>query len=155
MPYVVTAAEYLEIDGVPLSTPAWVTSDMDDLWGSADVRGDDVVIPGAAGALAQPRRRTATKATVELQVMGDTDWEGGAYANPAAGLATNCAHLLALTDPPGTTDGTRTAILHFPTGAPVATKTGPVHVLRLRLSRKSRDFAIGQLELSIPAGALA
>lgn len=154
MAYLITAAEYVDIDGLPLDTPAWTTSNASDLWSSPDLRGSDVIIPGALGVLAQPRRPTVTKATIELDIVGDTDPEGFPYTNTALGLTLNLAVLRALADPPATVDGTRTLTLHLPPGAATATRSGPAHVERIRLARDGRLHATGQIELSLPKGAL-
>lgn len=155
MAYVITSPEWLEIDGVPLSTPAWETTDASELWSTAQVRGADLVIPGAAGVRPYPRRPTVTSATVELVVVGDTAPDGTARSEPRAGLAVNCALLEALVGPNGTdADGTRLAILHYAPGGPTADRRGRVHVLRIRFARKDPNMATAQLELSIPAGAL-
>jgi hypothetical protein len=153
--YVVTNPEYLELAGVPLSTPGWEMTDASDLWASAEVRGGDLVIPGATGVRPYRRRPTVTKATVELAVFGDTSWDGTAYPSVRAGLATNCRHLEALAQSPATTDGTVLAVLHYAPGAPAPDRRGPVHVLRVRFARIGPNLATGQVELSIPAGALA
>lgn len=156
MAYVITSPEFLEIDGVPFSTPAWETTEASDLWSSADVRGSDVLVPGATGVRAYPRRPTVTSATVELAVVGDVRWDGVPYDDVRVGLATNCRHLEALTSRLTTAaDGTRLAVLHYAPGSPVDDRRGRVHVLRLRFVRKGPMFATGQLELSIPAGYLA
>jgi hypothetical protein len=151
MAYVITSPEWLEIDGVPLSTPAWETTDASDLWGSANVRGEDLIIPGAAGVRPYPRRPTVTPATVELAVVGDT-----ALSDQRAGLAANCALLETLVGPNGVdADGTRLAVLHYAPGGPATDRRGRVHVLRIRFARKGPNFATAQMELSMPAGALA
>lgn len=153
MAYIITSPEYLEIDGIPLSTPAWYTTNMDDIWASAEVRGDDLVIPGAAGVRPYPRRPTVTKAAVELAVVGDTAPDGTPQ-DQRAGLAANCAALRALAETTGiAVDGTRPAVLHLAPGAPVLTRTADVHVLRIRFTRTGPNYAVGQMELSIPSGA--
>lgn len=155
MAYTITSPEWLEVAGVPLSTPAWETTDASELWSSPEVRGADLLLPGAVGVRPYPRRATVTPVTVELAVVGDTDWEGNPYAEVRAGLATNCRHLQSLADRSAAApDGTVTATLHYAPGAPVASIAGPVHVLRLRFARQGPNLATGQLELSIPAGAL-
>lgn len=156
MAYVITSPEWLEIDGVPLSTPAWETTEASELWSSGDVRGNDLIIPGAAGVRPYPRRPTVTPATIELSVVGDTAPDGTAQPEPRAGLAANCALLEALVGPNGIdADGTRLAVLHYAPGGPAPDRRGRVHVLRVRFARQGPDYATGQLELSIPAGALA
>lgn len=155
MAYVITAPEYLEIDDVPLSTPAWETTAMDDLWSGPAVRGEDILVPLGDGVRAEPRRPTVTPVTVELAIVGDLAPDGTPNADVRHGLWTNCLALLALTTRTGTaTDGTRHAVLHLPPGADPATREGRVHVLRLRLVRNGPMFARGQLDLSLPAGAL-
>ena len=56
MAYVVTASEYVAIDGVPLATPAWFCDDFSDLLNGAGVRGGDLVVGSRPGQVA--RRRT-------------------------------------------------------------------------------------------------
>lgn len=155
MAYVIVGDEYLEIDGVPLSTPAWVVTDHAELWGTADVRGDDVLIPGAAGVLPFPRRPTVTQVDLELVVLGHVDWAGVKQWDVRYGLNRNVAHLRTnVASQPATADGTRSATLHLPAGASPATLTGSVHVLRLRFTGNGPDVAVGQLSLSIPGGML-
>lgn len=153
MAYTIVGSEYLEIDGVPLSTTAWVVTNDWVLWEPAPLRGDDVVIPGAAGALAQPRRRDADKRSLELSIVGHLNWNNVRQWDVRIGLWGNIDHLRTnLTAVPATADSTRTATLHLPTGA---TKTASVHVLELRFAGKGPDLAVGQLTLSLPAGQFA
>lgn len=151
MSYSINAAEYLVIDGLPLSTPAWTTTEMSDLIGSPEVRGDDLLVPYGDGMRAYPRRPTVTKATVSIDVVGDTKPDGTAHTSVRAGLRLNVEALMWLTSSAGVdVHGTRLAELHLDG----ATRTGRVHVLRLRVARNGPNYAVCQLELSIPAGAL-
>lgn len=154
MPYQILDDEHLEIDGLPLLTPAWVCRSLAPVWESPAVRGEDILIPGAAGVVPKPRRVTVTPITLELDIVGDFDWEGNRHTDQRHGLWTNAAHLNDhLASPPSTTDGTRWAIHHPP--PPANPRAGPVHVLRLRIAPSGANHAIGQLELSLPYGALA
>jgi hypothetical protein len=150
MAFVITSPEWLEIDGIPLSTPAWETADMSDLLSSPEVRGDDILVPYGDGVRPYPRRPTVTPASIELQIVGDTAPDGTATANPREGLQVNCAILATLADRPAVADGTRLATLHL-VGA---VRSARVHVLRIRFARTGPNYATGQLELSIPSGAL-
>jgi hypothetical protein len=151
MSYLITAPEYLVIDGVCLSTPAWECDQLDDLIASPETRGDDILVPFADGVRPQPRRPTVTKATVSIQVVGDLKPDGTAHASPREGLRLNIEALAWLATRDGVdAAGTRLAELHLAG----ATRSGRVHVLRARFARKSAIYATGQLELSIPAGAL-
>jgi hypothetical protein len=153
--YTITNPEYLELNGVPLSTPGWEMTEASDLWSGADVRGSDLLMPGAAGVRPYPRRPTVTGAVIEVYVFGDTAWDGTPYASLRAGLATNVMHLAALATPPGSGDGTVAAVLHYAPGAPTASRSGRVHVVRWRFARTGPGSGTGQFELSVPAGSLA
>jgi hypothetical protein len=151
MSYTINSPEFLVIDGLPLSTPAWTTTQMDDLISSPEMRGDDVLVPFGDGVRAYPRRITVTKAAVSLAVVGDTKPDGTPHTSQREGLRLNMEALSWLAGPVGLdVRGTRLAELHL-VGA---TRTGRVHVLRLRLARTGPNYATGQLELSIPSGAL-
>jgi hypothetical protein len=154
--YTIIGTEYLVIDDVPLSTPAWVITDHAALWGAGDMRGEDIIIPGAAGVLPRQRRPTVTKVDLELWIVGHVDWNNVAQANERAGLARNVNHLMTnVAAQPGTPAGTRSAVLHMPPGSTPATLSGPVHVEQFRLAGRGPGAALAQLTLSIPAGALA
>lgn len=149
--YVITAPEWLAIDGVPLSTPAWETPKLDDLLATAEVRGDDLLVPLGDGVRPMPRRPTVTKATIDLQVVGDTAPDGYSYTSVRDGLRRNIEALSWLASSDGiAADGTRLAELHL-TGA---LRSGRVHVLRLRFVRQGPNYATGTMDLSLPAGML-
>lgn len=152
MAFTIDAPEYLVIDAIPLSTPAWVTTNMDDLISTSEVRGSDLLVPMGDGVRPQRRRATVTAASIELAVFGDTAPDGTPQSDLRAGLRANLDILASLADTEGTRpDGTRVATLHL-SGV---TRTGPVHVLRVRFTRESAGFATVQMELSLPTGALA
>ena len=148
----VTRAEYLEIDGVPLATPAWEIVDLSPLWQPADVRGSDRLIPGAAGVKPYRRRRTVSKRSLPMIVYGFEDLDGVAYADVREGLETNLDYLRAnVVDPTNVGDGTRTAVLHLPSGS---TRTGSVHVEGFELGTAGPTSIRAVLTLSIPEGVL-
>lgn len=154
MTYAVNSPEYVEIDGVPLQTPAWTTTNLWELWSGPDTRGQDVVIPGAAGVLAYRRRATVTRRALALVIFGEWKWDGTANTDPRAGLEANVAHLrVNVTDPTLDNPGTRTATLHLPSGATV---TGPVTVEGFTLGGDMGEYACtAVLDLSVTLGALA
>jgi hypothetical protein len=148
---VINAVEYLVIDGIPLSTPAWQTPELSDLLSTPEMRGDDMLVPYGDGVRPYPRRPTVTKASVTLQVVGDTAPDGTAHASARTGLRLNIEALSWLASSAGVDgQGTRLAELHLEG----ATRTGRVHILRMRFARQGHNFADGQLELSLPSGAL-
>lgn len=152
MSYVIDAPEYLVIGGIPLSTPAWQTDQLDDLIATSEMRGEDILVPYGDGVRPQPRRPTVTKATVNLQVVGDLKPDGQVHPSGwRIGLRLNMEALAWLASKNGVaSDGTRPAELHLAG----ATRVGRVHVLRVRFVRVGPMYATGQMELSLPAGAL-
>lgn len=152
MPITLSLTEYLSIDNIPLAVEgAWEWPDLSPLWEGADKRGRDRLVPGAAGVVPYPRRATVSRRAIEGYIYGFRDLNGVAFADVRVGLEANVSYLQEeLEADPGTADGTRTAVLHLPSG----TKSGPVHVEKLRLSAFGPTSARAVLELSIPGGAL-
>ena len=112
MAYIIRFSHHLEIDGVPLSTPAWEHLDIHLLYGAPTVRGDNRVMPGARGQRALPWRPDLTMRTLQLAIFGDVSWDGTLNADAVAGLWANIAHLQAfIVDNPGNADSTRTAVI--------------------------------------------
>lgn len=105
MAYSITFPDrYLELAGLPLSTPAWELLNIEAMLVGATTRGDNLVIPGASGT--RPRRRRITERTValEMSVTGAYTSEGELNDDAAAGLLTNLEALAAVLDPPATND---------------------------------------------------
>lgn len=153
MPTVVTRSTYLEVNSIPLATPAWDVLNVDVLWNAPDVRGTDRLLPGASGVRARKRRPTVTKVTLEMIIKGARNWENTVYASPAVGLETNVLYLRSnVTDVLASSDSTVVATLHNPSGG---TKTGSVHVEGFKVQHISYQVARATLDLSIPGGALA
>lgn len=94
MAYVTNFAHHLVINNVPLSTPAWEHTNLYALYSSANVRGQNRVMPGAVGVMPLRRRPTETSRTIALVVFGDRAWDGSTYTDAKAGLVTNLDHLL-------------------------------------------------------------
>lgn len=86
-------SHHLQIDGVPLSTPAWEHLDIQTLYAGPATRGENRVMPGAGGRRALPWRPDETMRTLTLAIFGDRTWEGTVNADPVAGLWANVAHL--------------------------------------------------------------
>lgn len=147
---VVTQAEYLEIDGTPLATPAWFVENLPELRSGAQTRGTDRLIPGAAGALPKPRRVAPTPAELHLVIFGTVDVEGGAYSDYRAGLDANIDYLQAnVVDPPATTTGVRPATLHLADGT---TRTADVQVEKFDVGVGGPDSVLAVLRITIVQG---
>lgn len=148
----------LTIDGLSLNGPAWDVPDLSPLWVSGAIRGDDRLIPGAAGVIAYPRRRTVTEVDLDMIITGDVDQSGDDYPDAVEGLEANLEVLRAtIVEPVTTGTGTRSATLTMPSGA---SRTGDVHVIKLDCGPvvalfHQRARMRATLTLSIPAGRLA
>lgn len=155
MPNIITRAEYLEIATVPLATPAWRILDLSSLWDGPEVRGDDLLIPGAAGVLTQPRRATVTRKVLPIAIFGEQDREGNVYPNPFTGVRTNLDYLYTnVFAPVSTGNGTRAAIHHLADG--VTTRSANVIVLSpLDVRPAGKHSLIGRLDILIPTGRFA
>lgn len=153
MPYTITSDEYVEINSVPLHTPAWCVGNLWVLWSGPETRGSDRLIPGAAGVRPYKRRATVTRRLLELSIFGDRDWNDVQYDGYREGLRANIQHLKTnVTNPFTTGDGTRTAVLHLPDGS---TATGSIHVVGFELGPLGPAGALATMEISIPLGGLA
>lgn len=153
MPYTLTSDEYVEIDGVPLATPAWTLGNLFVVWAGPATRGEDRVIPGAAGRLPKPRRVDSRPVSLELVIVGDFDWDGTPVTDFREGLWLNVQHLREnVTDPTGVGDGTRTMILHAPDGS---TPSGQIHVETFELGGLGPNGLTATIDITIKAGALA
>jgi len=149
-----TAAGGLTIAGISLTTTWCRVENLIDLWLPADQRGNDRVVPGVSGVLAQQRRDTVTRRSLRLTIAGDVTYTGSTSGDAFERLQINIDYLRAnIVAPTGTTNGTRSAVLTMPDGT---TRTEDVHVTGFELSSYAEDarWARGVLELSIPSGRI-
>lgn len=144
--------ETLEIDGVSLNVLGFcLAPDLTPLLAGSAQRGEDRLVPGSAGVIANPRRITVTVVNLELLIFGDNTEAGVAHPDARTGIYRNLKYLKDnVTDPTGTGDGTRTATLTWQGEAPV---TKPVHVLGSLDTADARTTMVrGVLRLSFPEG---
>lgn len=153
MAYAVNFPMHLEIDGVPLSTAAWEHLNLQTLFSGANVRGENVVMPGAVGVRPVRRRPTETMHTVDLAIFGHRDWEGEPYPDPPAGLVANIEHLRAnVVNSLATTNSLRTAIIYLPTG----TLAASIQVLGFEITEAIGPSDVyASMEISVIQGAFA
>lgn len=143
--------EWISVNGVSLMTKGWECLDISAVHDEADLRGDDVVIPGVAGVLPYRRWRTATVRSFPIEIHGDYDKDGVAYTDPQQGVTTNRRYLADNLGVASTTgDGTVTFVWHQPDGTELS---APVHVLGFRGSQLQNAAQIlARLDLSFPTG---
>lgn len=145
----------LTVGGVSLTCPAWAVLDLWALWSQFSVRGEDRLLPGAAGVVPYKRRIEPVRFDLRFLVIGDVDEDGVPYPDPVVGLETNLATLwTSVLQPTLTGDGTRAAVLTLPSGA---TRTANIHVLGFEpiqayLTPGYQAALDGVLPISVPAG---
>lgn len=155
MAYVIQFAHHLEIDGVPLSTPAWEHLNIQALYSGANVRGENRLLPGAAGRRALPWRPDETMRTITLAIFGTQSWDGSINADPVAGLWENVAHLQSfVVDNPLNDGSTRTATIKR-AGATDLTATIQVRAFEIDDEPYSPAAVAATMEIALMSGAFA
>lgn len=141
----------LTIDDVPMRCPAWAILDLTPLWMPAALRGANRIVPGAAGVIANPRRKTETRHDLVLVIAGGVDMNGDPYPERWDGLYTNLAYLKTnVFDPPtGVGVVSRTAELTLPD---TSTLTAEVQVDELQPVNKVNAIHVYTIGLTIPMG---
>jgi hypothetical protein len=147
---VITRDWYLEINGVPLATPAWEIPDLSILLDSPSLRGSDVLLP-LAGFRGYRRRPSLTVLTFALDVQGDVDEDGAPTADGLTGVVEHMEYLTtALGYAEATGDGTVPAIFHR---GSLPALGADVHFLGFKGSQKQGTFLVRTtFDISIPAG---
>lgn len=142
----------LTINGVDMHNQAWNVLDLVPLWMYEASRGANVIIPGASGRRAYPRRVDEGRYSLPMIITGVADRLGVGYANRWTGLQTNLAYLHTnVVNPPTAPTATRAATLLMPDGT---TRNADVQVESLDIANPGTTAAVIQavLELVIPAG---
>lgn len=155
MPPLIVSTEYLEINSVPLATPAWDVVDYSPLYDEKPVRHANRIIPNVTGRAGYMPVGDEKRVMLRMVIKGERNHENTVYANPRVGLWTNIAYLRTnVVAPTGTGDGTRAATWHLPDGT--TTKTANVQVIPpLSLSELGLYAVRAVLEFIIPAGDFA
>ena len=122
--------------------------------------GEDLVVPGLLGVVANPRRRTAQRYDLNMMICGDIDGVTGLpTSNAFDGIVANVKALtdsiveLSSVGPQGLQPAT------WDTGA--VTYAADIHVLGIQISAVFQDkatdqaLALGTLQISIPDGRFA
>jgi hypothetical protein len=155
MPDLITRTEYVEINSVPLATPAWIVLDTSPLWDTPPVRGTDRIVPYTVGQTPLKRIYDAHRFTLPMVIHGAQDRTGTFYSDVRVGLYTNVQELItAVVDPEATAEpGLKVITLHAPGGV---TRTGdclvipPLHIG----ANLGRTAVRAALDIIIPAGVL-
>lgn len=153
MTYSLNFNQYLEIGGVPLSTPAWEVLNIHTLMSGPATRGENLVIPGATGIRAIRHRNTEKTVTLQLGIWGDKAPDGTPYTDREAGVWTNWLSLRNQFNALLLDEGASTvlAVLHYRGG----TIQGQVQVLGYDLGDTYSPFELAAtLDVNILAGML-
>lgn len=149
------------LNGVSLDTPAWtvVAPGYDELFNSPALRGEDLVMPTAAGVRAYPRVVTATVVSIPLLIIGQYTMAGAVNADPWVGLLTNRDYLrnnLGLPGTSGVNANRGTVVLALDRPGALATIDADVTFLGLQgFQTIGYGEALARIDLSIPAGELS
>lgn len=145
----------LTVNGVLLHRSCIQAQDLSMLVDGADMRGADILVPGAVGVLAEPRRETVTRRDVPFWLIGAFDWSTGVelvdkrqgvidnfdamYSSVGVGLQTG--------------DGTVTCVL---TEAGGGTRSASVTIVNCRRgTTRAGWWTPVVLSLSVPGGVLS
>lgn len=157
----------LVIGGVSMHRPAWAVLGDDtgaggllQLLSDVQQRGSDRVLPGAAGAIAYPRRIAPSTYELRILIAGDVDESGNLTANGKEGLVANLKYLMTnVVEPVASATGTRAAVLTLP--GQTATNAD-IHVFGLYQrgyyypdGDSTKALWEGSLQIDIPAGRFA
>lgn len=159
MTYALTATQYVEINGVPLSTTAWATTDIADLLSGPGVRGADVLVPFRPGQSAVRRTLDAREVSIPMTVFGTHAPDGTAYTDPQRGLIQNLDLLKALVARPVANTASGTVVLKVYTANTLSgtgeTRRADVHVSpNIQVARVGTAAAEVVLTVTIPGGVL-
>lgn len=153
MPATPTAnrTNYLVVNSMPCATAAWwITNLEEEINKASALKGGDLDLPAASGALGFPRRRAATVYQFEMLFRGDYASDGTTQTYKH-GLGVNIRQFrdgIGLASSSG--DGTVTAVYHDPDGSSTLTTT--VHILRFETAVLDHKNAKAVLEVSSPSG---
>jgi hypothetical protein len=152
MSYIITSDEYIDIDGVPLSTPAWQTLNLDELNNGVETRGQSLVIPRRPGAFVRARIIDQKIVNIPIIIYGNKAPDGTVYSDAREGLQYNLDLLKkALFNPYQPNDLTRLLTYHrTTTDLEAVCQTKP----NLDIERLSPTTARGVITVEIPAGVL-
>lgn len=152
MTYAITATEYIEIDGVPIATPAWIATDLSELNDGPQNRGENLIIPRRPGAIFRSKISDAKIANIPVVIFGDKDAEGNAHADPRKGLIDNINSLKkALTTPNTPNNNARYMVYHRASGDVEAyVQTSP----KLDITPIGPTSARAVISIEIPSGTL-
>jgi hypothetical protein len=125
------------------------------LWTDFAVRGENRILPSVTGVIMYEHRVTETRYDFRLLVTGDVDGQTGATPTDAIeGLEANLDYLVTnIIEPPGTSTGTRAAVITKPSGATVSADIQSLGTtVQTYLLQDCASLWIATWHIDIPAG---
>jgi hypothetical protein len=138
-----------------LASPAWDIPNLTKLWFEHQIRGENLLVPSAAGRRGYPRRVDEATHNLVLYVTGEVDQFGTKFPDPWHGLRHNLDTLWTnVFQPVQTGNGTRACLLELPNGASVQTRSANVQFEPLRAQNDIDDprLVAFTMTITIPAG---
>lgn len=151
----------LTIGGISMNRPAWAVVGEENgeggLWAlkfELEKRGEDRLVPSAAGVIAYPRRINAYRMDLRFLVTGDVDDTGAATADSRVGLEENLAYLYTNVWAPPGSGVTRAATLTMFGGGTIG---AAIHVLGFTrrgfvAADVNQSILEGTIQIAIPSG---
>lgn len=88
-------SNYLEVNSIPLATPAWFITNLETEIVKRVTRGSNLLLPGATGRRRRQRYLDEVTYQFELTIRGLVKWDNSAYSNASQGFTENCEQLTA------------------------------------------------------------
>lgn len=140
----------LTLGGVSMNNKAWASLNNFVLWGPADRRSSNLMIPGRPGSISMLRRKADSSRTLECLVIGDCNQVGTPHASRESGLATNFMTLRSSVF--GWTGTSVTASLSLPNGSTIS---GAAQIIQVELGSTNISGALTfTIDLDLPDGEL-
>lgn len=150
MAYTITRTNYLEVNSVPLSTPAWWITNLETEIVKRTTRGSNLVLAQAAGRRRRRRYLDECVYQFELVIRGMVKWDGTLHSNASDGFVANAEQLTANL---GFASSAAVTATWHRTGS--ASKTASVDVVHFECGDMGKRNARAVLEIVAPAGLFA
>lgn len=151
----ITRTWYLEVNSVPLATPAWEIPDLSAILDDPALIGSDRQLPRVDGGRPYRRWITTTVFTFPLDVVGDRDWDDNpvAEADQFEQISVHLDYLKANLGLAAEGDGTVEAVYHR---GDLPALYADVHFLGFKGSQtQGKRLLRTTFDLSIPSGRFA
>jgi hypothetical protein len=148
--YTITRTNYLEVNSVPLSTPAWWIVNLETEIVKRTTRGSNLLLAQATGRRRRRRYLDECVYQFEMRIRGMVKWDGTLHANASDGFIANAEQLTANL---GIASSSAVTATWHRTGS--ASKTASVDIVHFECADLGHRDAKAILEIVAPAGLFA